>query len=209
MRRKSMKSPEKDVQQVQQSLEQRRDSCRINDISEASTTEDYATAHDNSGDDTVSCRQPADKAGSKEGSSFESASSLPGNSKEEASFQVVPSSTSPIHEEAEVRRVVEEETASVESSSSGSYSLDSCQKDALEEGKARAKSREWTEQERTWAKKGFTLDLSDVSGEPEGEEEDEKMTTSDGQSNLPTSPKKAKTKTSGIRKTQQVNFFKF
>lgn len=201
-RKKLTKSPEKDIELQPQPQPQRRDSGRITDISETSTTEDYATAHDNSGEDTTSSKQQqGSKAGSKEGSSFESASSLPGNVKDESSYQVVPSSTPPIPEEPagdvvepEERKIEDkEETGSAESSSSGSYSLGSCQKDP----------REWTEQDRSWAKKGFKLDLSDQSVEQEPEEEK----PSSGQPHLPTSPKKAKTKTVATRKSQQVGTY--
>lgn len=172
-RRKLSKSPEKDEVRG------------ATDISETSTTEgDYATAYDNSGTDTSSRRsarhhQQSSKPGSKEGSSFDSASSAHSFVKEDA-IQAVPSSPPPIVEEntndfaesENVSKAINAEAAglpekdpsedkedmsgSAESSSSGSYSVDSGQQKA-----------EWTDQERRRIRKSFKLDLSDHSNEPE------------------------------------------
>lgn len=215
-RRKSSKSPEKD--------ETRGDSGKITDISETSTTDDYATAYDNSGTDTSSKRsrqqqQSGSKPGSKEGSSFESASSVHSFARDDT-IQAVPSSPPPIAEEtsdiAETEEIPkstdteekepeekveekEEISVSAESSSSGSYSLDSGQ---------REQKTEWTDQERRRIRKGFKLDLSDHSNEPEnwsdGGEPVEK--SEDGSQHI-VSPRQGKAKYTTavpIRRTQQV-----
>lgn len=222
-RRKSSKSPDKD--------EARGDSGKITDISETSTTEDYATAYDNSGTDTSSKRSrqqqqsSGSKPGSKEGSSFESASSVHSFTRDDT-IQAVPSSPPPIAEETsdiaeteEVQKSVDVETkepeekvvvveekedvsVSAESSSSGSYSLDSGQ---------REQKGEWTEQERRRIRKGFKLDLSDHSNEPENwSDAGETVEKSEeGGQHVP-SPRQGKTKytTVPVRRTQQVRISK-
>ncbi|KAK6626476.1 hypothetical protein RUM44_008949 [Polyplax serrata] len=178
VRRKMSKSPEKE--------EVRLDSSKATDISENSTTDDYATAFDNSGTDTssrksVNHQQPESKPGSKEGSSFESASSVHSFAREDA-VQVVPSSPPTIAEEnsenveeheenmeinesneREVKHEREEKeelSGDVESSSSGSYSLDSGQRD---------QKPEWSDQEKARIKKEFTLELGDNSNNIENQ----------------------------------------
>lgn len=221
-RRKSSKSPDKD--------EARGDSGKITDISETSTTEDYATAYDNSGTDTSSKRSrqqqqsSGSKPGSKEGSSFESASSVHSFTRDDT-IQAVPSSPPPIAEEtsdiaeieegsksAEVEQkepeqkvVVAEEkeelSARSESSSSGSYSLDSGQREQLK--------GEWTEQERRRIRKGFKLDLSDHSNEPENwSDAGEPVEKSEEGGQHQPSPRQGKSKYTttvpAARRTQQV-----
>lgn len=214
-RKKMSKSPEK--------KEIRLDSGKATDISETSTTDDYATAYDNSGTDTSSKRsvghqQIESKPESKEGSSFESASSIHSFAKEDT-IQIVPSSPPTIAEENaeemieggklhEVKVIEtkdlegkmhtdekEELSGDVESSSSGSYSLDSGQRD---------QKMEWSDQDKAKKKKEFKLDLSDNSNDLENwnneKEEMEKTETS------PRSQLQIKTKfiSSSTKKTQQV-----
>lgn len=214
-RRKSSKSSDKD--------ETRGDSGKITDISETSTTDDYATAYDNSGTDTSSKRstrqqQHGSKPGSKEGSSFESASSAHSFARDDA-LQAVPSSPPPIAEEntsdvAETEDVSksinielkepeekahteekEELSVSAESSSSGSYSLDSGQ---------REQKTEWTDQERRRIRKGFKLDLSDHSNEPEAwSDGGDAVEKSDDGTSSQRVQSKAKFTSVPVRRTQQ------
>lgn len=173
-RRRASKSPEKE--------DIRPDSGKITDISENSTTDDYATAYENSGTDTSSKRstnykQPDILPDVKEGSSFET-TSVGRSFVTEDTVQVVPSPPLKISEEKAVdtvkpvesqkdntenkrerdveMTVCEKEEASVdlESSSSGSYSLDSEQRES---------KSEWTEQDKKRMKKEFKLDLTDPS----------------------------------------------
>ncbi|XP_073979225.1 uncharacterized protein isoform X3 [Rhodnius prolixus] len=173
----------------------RSDSGRTNtDMSEASTTDDYATATENNSDGSGR-RQATDGETSQAGqgaSSFESGSSLYSLTRADATEeQQVPCSPPPIEEEPGDKMSEEQEekagdgdgdTSSAESSSCGSYSVEESSDKLGHSDKSdrcsstggydspsedQSKQRKWTSEDKSRAKKGFKLELPASIEQPE------------------------------------------
>ncbi|BES94582.1 Hypothetical protein domain [Nesidiocoris tenuis] len=177
----------------------RSDSGRTNttDMSEASTTDDYATATENNSEG--SGRQPKNSDGIQEGAnqpgtangSFESGSSLYSLTRADATEEQQVPCSPPLVEDDDENKISESaedkaddgdgDTSSAESSSCGSYSVEGSSDKLGHSDKSGQcsstggydspfedrKQRKWTTEEKSKAKKGFKLELSASVEQPE------------------------------------------